>query len=114
MKTLKKWNLFKENRENDYNKSVKNIEISDIEEQLAIYTPPFDFSEIKIDSQSENRGIIDSSVWIEFITNQVEDYDVEELEEHFIMNTDFDEVEIVTSSESITFSVNIYNYDNVR
>jgi len=97
--------------ENDNNQ----LEIEEISEQLEDYEPNFIYGDYEVDSQAENAGIIKSSAWIEYldVTNP-EQYDIDELEEDFLSETDFDEVEITTTDNSITYSINVYDYDRNR
>ena len=102
---------FKEMEENE----SSQLEIEEIQGNLEEYEPNFIYDDYKVDSQAENAGIIKSSAWIEFldVTNP-EQYDIDELEEDFLSETDFDEVEITTTDNSITYSINVYDYDRNR
>jgi hypothetical protein len=90
-----------------------DLKIEEIQDALEDYEPNFIYSNYEVDSQIENAGIVKSTVWIEFldVTNP-EQYDYDDLEEDFLSETDFDEVEILTTDNSITYSINIYDYDN--
>jgi len=114
MKNIKNWKTFNENRELDYDKNMKNNEISEKQSKLENYKPiHFEYDDYILDSQSENAGIIDTSVWIEFVSNNpIDNIDIDELKNHFFDNTDFDEVEIETTENSVSFVINIYDYEN--
>jgi len=88
-------------------------EIDNIMSKLENFEPEeIIFEDYVIDSQIENKGIIKASVWIEFIgISDPDQYDFDRLEEEFIQETDFDEVEILSSDDSITYSVNVYDYE---
>jgi aconitase A len=104
-------------QEDDFVKEINDkdidLKIEEIQDALEDYEPNFIYSNYEVDSQIENAGIVKSTVWIEFldVTNP-EQYDYDDLEEDFLSETDFDEVEILTTDNSITYSINIYDYDN--
>jgi len=100
--------------EKKYVQDNDNIEqqILNIQSKLEKYEPNFIYSDYIIDSQIENAGIIKYSVWIEYLdVADPKQYDYDELEEDFLSETDFDEVKILTTENSITYSINIYDYD---
>jgi len=95
-------------------KEKLDSEIDEIMSSLEDYDPEaIIYDDYVISSQDENKGIIKASVWIEFVgVSNPEQYNFDELEEDFLKETSFDEVEILSSEDSITFSVNVYDYDH--
>ena len=94
-------------------KENKDKEISKIQEKLEDYEPPFEYIDIVLDSETERVGIIDTIVWIEFLgVDDINSLDFELLEEDFIKKTDFDEVEVMNTENSVSFFINIYDWDN--
>lgn len=102
---------------NDYStkKDEDRDKIEVIQSKLEDYEPDFIYGDTELDSQLENAGIIKSTVWIDYldVTNP-DQYDYDKLEEDFLSETDFDEVEITTTDNSIAYSINVYDYDSDR
>jgi len=90
----------------------KELRILEIQGELEEYNPNFKYDDYEVDSQEENNGIVNTTVWIEFLgVDDVRNMSFDALEKDFLLKTHFDEVEILSRDTSILFSINIYEWD---